>query len=387
MRDSMYFNDEWICAHLGDDYEGFKGAVVPPIFQNSLNVFPTAEDMIQYWETLRETGVETRHMYGRVSNPTIQILEKKIAALERAEACLCCGSGMAAITSSLIHFLSAEDHVIAVGQNYGRGFLDYLARFKIAHTLVSGRNIDEFEQAIQKTTKVIYLESPSSMFFALQDLEAIACLARSKGIITIIDNTYSTPIFQKPIPLGIDLTVHSMSKYIGGHSDIIGGAITGTQEHVKAIAKAERGTLGGILHPFEGWLALRGIRTLPIRMKQHQQSGMKVAEYLHQHEKIMDVFYPGLESHPQHQLAKKQMTGYSGLMSFTMDTTMEKAIAFVNNLEIFQIGVSWGGFESLIINPRLVDLDGKSKILTRIHIGLENVDDILNDLELAAEKL
>lgn len=383
----MHYNDEWICTHLGDDYADFKGAVVPPIFQNSLNVFPSAEEMSRYWDTLHKTGEETQHMYGRVSNPTIEILEKKIAALERAESCICCGSGMAAITSALIHFLSADDHVVAVGQMYSRGFLSYLERFKIAHTIITGKSIDEFESAIQDNTKVIYLESPSSMFFSLQDLEAVACLARSRGIITIIDNTYSTPIFQKPIPLGIDLTVHSMSKYIGGHSDIIGGAITGSQENIKAIAKAERGTLGGILHPFEGWLALRGIRTLPIRMKQHQQSALRVAEFLQHHGKILDVFYPGLESHPQYQLAKKQMTGFSGLMSFTMDTTLEKANAFVNSLEMFKIGVSWGGFESLIINPRCFDSEGKSKILTRIHVGLENADDILNDLELAARKL
>jgi len=383
----MNDNDEWICMHLGDDYAGYKGAAAPPIFQNSLNVFSTAEDMIHYWETFRDTGDEPQHMYGRVSNPTIEILEKKIAALERAEACLCCGSGMAAITSAILHFLSAGDHMIAASQTYGRGYLGYLSRFKITHSIVSGINLEEFEQAIQDNTKIIYLESPSSMFFSLQDLEGVARLARARGIITIIDNTYSTPIFQKPIPLGIDLTVHSLSKYIGGHSDIIGGAITGSKEHIRSIAKSERSLLGGILHPFEGWLALRGIRTLPVRMKQHQQSAMKVAKFLEHHEKMIDVFYPGLESHPQYLLARKQMTGFSGLMSFTMDTTMEKAIAFVNSLDIFKIGVSWGGFESLVINPRLANLDGQSKILTRIHVGLENIDDILNHLELAARKL
>lgn len=383
----MHNNDEWICSHLGDDYAGFKGAVVPPIFQNSLNVFNSADDMIHYWDTLRETGEETQHMYGRVSNPTIEILERKIAALERAEACLCCGSGMAAITSALLHFLSADDHVVAVDQTYGRNFLHYLSRFKISHTVVSGKSMEEMEHAIQDNTKVIYLESPSSMFFNLQDLESISRMARAKGIITIIDNTYCTPIFQKPILFGIDLTVHSMSKYIGGHSDIIGGAITGSLEHIKGIAKAERGILGGILHPFEGWLALRGLRTLPIRMKQHEQSAMRVAAFLQHHEKIIDVYYPGLASHPQYPLAKKQMTGFSGLMSFTMDTTLEKSIAFVNSLKMFKIGVSWGGFESLVINPRCATIEGDSRILTRIHVGLENVDDILNDLELAAHKL
>jgi cystathionine beta-lyase/cystathionine gamma-synthase len=244
---------------------------------------------------------------------------------------------------------------------------------------VDGITLEEFETALRPNTRLIYLESPSGGVYSLQDLAAISKLARSKNIITAIDNTWATPIHQKPHAFGIDLVIHSLSKYIGGHSDIIGGAVTGRWEHIAKLARI-RSQYGGILHPQEGYLALRGLRTLPVRMKAHRENGMNVAEYLDKHPKIIKVNYPGLSTHPQHELAKRQMLGFSSLMSMVMDTSAEKAREFANNLELFKIAVSWGGYESLIIEPHPYGENQKQSGV-RFFVGQDNINDLLTDLE------
>jgi cystathionine beta-lyase/cystathionine gamma-synthase len=370
---------EDICTHLGDDYSRFMGAIVPPIYQNSLFVQPTEANNI----------LEQEYSYTRINNPTTEIAEKKIAALEEGEDAKCFSSGMAAISSAIMHYISKDCHVICVKNVYGptRDFLEnYLTKFGVETTFVNGEDVDEIERAIRNNTTLIYLESPSSLVFSMQDLEKVANLAKSYSIGTIIDNSYSTPLFQNPIKYGLDMVVHTASKYLGGHSDIVAGVLISRKEIIESIAYKERALFGGIMDPHQSWLLIRGLRTLPVRVKQHQENAMKVANFLEGHPKVKHIFYPGLKSHPQYELGKKQMTGYTGLMSFVPEGSSEDINKFVDNLRYFQNGCSWGGFESLVVKlgvgrtreelEKMCIPDG----LVRIHVGLENVNTLIDDL-------
>ena len=381
-------SDEWICAHYADDYADRKGSVSMPVYQSSTHIFPTIEDMWQQRQAKSERLVtgQRGYFYGRNGNPTVEVLEHKIAALERADACVSFGSGMAAITTVILNCMKQGDHLVTVTHAYGRHFFaSFLEQFGLSATVLDGTSVEEFEQAIQPNTKLFYLESPMGAVYTLQDLSALSELARSRGIVTAIDNTWSTPIHQKPHTLGIDLVIHSLSKYIGGHSDIIGGAVAGSADMIESMARARSG-LGGILHPQEAYLALRGLRTLPVRMAAHQVNAFRVAEYLEGHPKIAKVNFPGLPSHPQHELAKRQMLGFSSLMSIVMDAPVERAREFVDDLELFKLAVSWGGYESLIIEPREVESD-KKRSTVRLFVGQDNGDDLLEDLDRSITKL
>ncbi|MHB1295246.1 MAG: trans-sulfuration enzyme family protein [Anaerolineae bacterium] len=380
---------EDILTHLGDDYDRFLGAIVPPIFQNSLFVQP-------------KDGCVCKDLYGnnysytRGNNPTIEIAEQKVAALEGGEAARCFSSGMAAISSAILYWIQKDSHVITLRSIYGgtRGLFDsYLKKFGVEVTYVSGTDPDEFEAAIRPNTRLIYLESPSSFIFAMQDLEKIARIARAHGIATVIDNTYATPLHQNPIKCGIDMVVHTASKYLGGHSDIVAGVVVGTDEAMRNIAGNERALLGANMDPHQAWLLIRGMRTLSVRLRQHALNAMKVAEYLEGHPKIKQVFYPGLESHPQYELGKRQMSGYCGLMSIVPDGTQESIYRFIRGLQYFQWGCSWGGFESLII-PIGVEMTNEElethdipRNLVRIHVGIEHVDTLIEDLDKALKLL
>jgi cystathionine beta-lyase/cystathionine gamma-synthase len=375
-----FMTKEDICAHLGDDYYRFMGAIVPPIFQNSLFVQPTEVNNI----------VDQDYVYTRINNPTTEIAEKKIAALEEGEDAKCFSSGMAAISSAIMYYICKDCHVICVENVYGptRDFLEnYLSKFGVETTFVQGDDIAQIERAIRKNTKLIFLESPSSFIYSMQDLEKVAKLAKAYGIGTIIDNTYSTPLFQNPIVFGIDMVVHTASKYLGGHSDIVAGAIVSTKEIMVKMAQTERALFGGNMDPHQAWLLIRGMRTLPVRIMKHQENAMKVAGFLESHSKINQVFYPGLKSHPQYELGKKQMSGYTGLLSFVPKGSTEDIIKFANNLRYFQNGCSWGGFESLVAKVGVGRSEEELKKmcipngLVRIHVGLENVDTLIEDLD------
>jgi len=375
---------EDICTHLGDEYDRFEGAIVPPIFQNSLFVQP---------EGIMGDG---DYIYTRVSNPTTEVAEKKIAALEGGEAAKCFASGMAAITAGIMHFIEKDCHIITIKNVYGptRKFFDnYLKKFGVEVTFVMGDDLEEIKSAIRPNTKLIYLESPSSFVFRMQDIEAIAGLAKEHDIRTIIDNTWATPIYQNPLSYGIDLVVHTASKYLGGHSDIVAGVAVGSQELISAIAAEERELFGGIMDPHQSWLLTRGLRTLMVRLRQHEANGLKVAHYLVGHSKVKRVYYPCLKEHPRHDLCQKYLSGGNGLLSFELDISDEKIIQFIKNLEYFQLGPSWGGFESLVVAPTLgMDQEELERLalpkgLVRIHVGLENVGTLINDLASALEKL
>lgn len=394
-------NKEWkietMISHYAEEREKYEGAVVPPIFQNSLFVFDSWEAIDKAFDDRINTSI-----YSRGRNPGVHMVEKKMAALAGGEKSKLFTSGMAAITAAVLHFLNAGDHVIALKNVYGpaNNLIHVYLRQKmgIETTFVSGNDLIEFDEAIQENTKLIYLESPSSAVFSIQDIEGVCQLARSKGIKTMIDNTWASPIFQQPLKMGVDLEIHSCSKYIGGHSDVVAGLVIGNSKDIDSISVNEFELLGGKIAPNEAWLIMRSLRTLPIRMKAHQEHAMKVAEYLDDHPNISHVNYPGLKSFPQYALAKKQMSGYSGLMSFKLKTTnLEQIKSFFNSLEIFKIGVSWGGHESLIyapaisylkeLNPEQFDNLGISLGDMRISVGLENPEDLINDLDQALEKI
>lgn len=375
-----------IIAHLGERRAEFKGAVVPPIFQNSLFTFENADAIDQAFSNFTESNI-----YTRGNNPTVKILEEKVAALEKGEKAKFFTSGMAAISAAILHFVSANDHVICVESVYGptSNFLsEYLGKkFGLSVTYVNG-SIESIEAAKRDNTSLIYLESPSSGIFACQDLEIIAKYAKSQGIGTIIDNTWATPIFQNPLVYGIDIVVHSASKYISGHSDVVAGVAIASKEIMDSIFMKEHNFIGGKIAPFEAWLILRGLRTLPIRMKRHEESTGVIIDFLRKHPKVIQVIYPD-----EDPIAQKQMTGFSGLFSLVLDTDEQGARDFIDQLKYFSIGVSWGGYESLAYAPIIslskemskekLEASGIHPGLIRLSIGLEDPEDLLEDLEQA----
>ncbi len=384
---------ETLITHYAEEREKYEGAVVPPIFQNTLFTFESWEAIDAAFDDRVNTPI-----YSRGKNPSVSIVEQKIAKLAGGEKARLFASGMAAITAAVMHFLNAGDHVIAINNIYGpaNNLLSVYLKKKMAieTTFVSGNSIEEYKAAIRPNTKLIYLESPSSAVFSIQDITAITKLARSRNIKTIIDNTWASPIFQKPLVMGVDLEIHSCSKYIGGHSDVIAGVVIGNTKEMDSISVNEFELLGSKIAPIEAWLIMRSLRTLPIRMKAHEESAIKVARFLESHEKIESVSYPGLKSFGQHKLAKKQMTGFSGLMAFKLKTSdLPKIKRFFNSLELFKIGVSWGGHESLIYAPAISYLKEMNEVQfvalgislgdMRISVGLEDAGDLIDDLTQA----
>ncbi|MGL5655405.1 MAG: trans-sulfuration enzyme family protein [Fusobacteriaceae bacterium] len=384
-------------SHYGEEREKHNGAVVPPIYQNSLFTFESWDDIDKAFADPINSNI-----YTRGNNPSATLVEKKIAKIAGGEKAKLCSSGMGAISSAIMHYINQGDHIITLNNVYGPAsnlIGTYLKnKFGIESTYISGEDISEFEKAIRPNTKLIYLESPTSAVFTLQDIEAVAKLAKKHNIKTVIDNTWATPIFQKPLELGIDMEVHSCSKYFGGHSDIVAGVIIGSEKDINEIYSNEAALFGAKIAPFEAWLIMRSLRTLKIRMVEHQANAMKVAEFLEKHPKISKVNYPGLKSFPQYELAKKQMSGCSGLMSFVIASeNLEEIKAFVNTLEYFSIGVSWGGHESLAYAPAISYLremseekfkaTGLSLGVIRISVGLEDAEDLIEDLDNALKHI
>ena len=309
---------------------------------------------------------------------------------------------MGAISSSILHYVNCGDHIISIKNVYGpaNNFMNVYLKEKcnIETTFVEGKKIEDFENAIRENTKLIYLESPSSAVFSLQNIKQVAALAKKHNIKTIIDNTWATPIFQRPLEMGIDLEVHSCSKYFGGHSDIVAGIVVGKEADVKSIFDREHAFLGAKMSPFEAWLILRSLRTLKIRMMQHQENALAVAKYLNNHPKVKKVMYSGLENFDQYELAKEQMKGFSGLMGFVINSdNLDDIKKFFNSLKCFRIGVSWGGHESLIYAPAIsylkempkeqFDAMGISLGVMRISVGLEDYNDLIADLDEALKNI
>ena len=386
------YSTEYICTHLGEENAASinYGAVVPPIYATSLHVFETMHELLDF-DAQKPQG---QYIYGRVDNPTVCLLERKLAALEKADGALCFSSGMAAITAAILHCVKPGSHAVTVENVYGPArlfFESYLQKFGVEVTFVSGMDTEEFAQAVRPNTTLFYLESPTSAVFELQDLQSVAAIARQHGIKTVVDNTWATPVYQQPLTLGIDITLHTMSKYIGGHSDLIGGVLCAREEIIREIKRSERELIGGILGPFEAWLALRGLRTMPAKLAASGRNAMAVAQLLEASPRVRRVNYPGLASHRQYALAKKQMSGSSGLLSFELNAAADEAVAFADKLQLFRKGVSWGGFESLVCMPMYKYSDEEARRhnsvrgLIRLYCGIENTDDLLADIQAALQ--
>ncbi|MFD0710384.1 trans-sulfuration enzyme family protein [Paenibacillus sp. GCM10027626] len=361
--------------------ERHHGAVTPPIYQNSLFTFET----VAAYENASLDQMN-RHVYTRGNNPTVYELEKKLAALEGADSARCFASGMAAISSAILSVVKCGDHIVCVDQAYGpakRFMTEYLPKFQVATTFVDGTSVEAVRAAIRPNTSLVYLESPSSLLFALQDIQACADIAHQAGALVLIDNTWATPINQNPLALGVDLVIHSLTKYVGGHSDALGGAVLGRKELMEGLFHNEFLLLGSIMAPQTAALIMRGLRTLPLRMKQHQESGLEIARFLERQHWVASVSHPGLPSHPQHQLATQQMSGFSSVFCFETQIDAERMKQWANKLELFRIGVSWGGYESLV----LVNATGANsdRVHVRLYIGLEDPADIIADISAACE--
>jgi cystathionine beta-lyase/cystathionine gamma-synthase len=386
---------ETLLSHHGEDRAAYHGAVVPPVFQNSLFTFESWQAIDEAFDHRTESFI-----YTRGQNPTVRVAEEKIARLAGGERARLFASGMAAISAAVLSCVGPGDHVVTLDNIYGpaRTLLGRYLRQKMGleTTFVRGDDPAEVEAAITERTRLLYLESPSSVVFRLQDLGALARLAKERGIRTVVDNTWATPIFQKPLALGIDLEVHSCSKYLGGHSDIVAGVVIGGAEALESLTVQEYELLGAKMAPWEAWLLTRSLRTLPLRMARHQESTLRVAHFLEGHAAVRQVRYPGLESHPQRELVRRQMQGTSGLLSFELASDdLERIRAFVDALEVFRIGVSWGGHESLVYAPAISYLKeqppeefaamGIALGDIRLSVGLEDAEDLVRDLERALE--
>ncbi len=376
----------YIINELGEDRENYFNAVAPPIMQSSNFVFDKVDALRHAFADEYST-----YLYSRGLNPTVEILRKKLAALDGAEDCLVFNTGASATFAAVLANVKSGDHIVCVRKPYTwtqKMFNHILPRFGITTTYIDGREIENFERAILPNTTLIYLETPNSWDYAIQDLRAVAELAKAEGIITICDNSYCTPIYQRPVEMGIDLTVQSATKYIGGHSDTLAGVLCGSKEMITKIFNSEYMNIGSGIQPFNAWLLIRGLRTLPMRLEQISQTTVKVLEYLKNHAQVEEVLFPFDKDFPQYELAKQQMEGACGLLSFVLkcDTVMQVE-KFCETLRHIKMAVSWGGHESLII-PKCAGVKrenfnaaSRDHRMLRLYVGYETPAYIIQDLE------
>jgi cystathionine gamma-lyase/cystathionine beta-lyase/cystathionine gamma-lyase/homocysteine desulfhydrase len=367
--------------HVGQEPDVETGAISPPIYPTSTYV-------------QEEIGKNKGYEYARVSNPTRDRLEANLATLENGVTAKVFASGMAAI-NAITSTLKAGDHVVAGHNLYGgtpRLFNQVLTNFGLTFTYVDTSDVANVEQAFQKTTRLIFLETPTNPLMELCDLRAISELSHRRGIEVVVDNTFMSPYFQRPIESGADMVVHSTTKFLNGHSDGIGGVVVCTKpEQAEKLAFLQK-CAGAILSPFECWLILRGVKTLAVRMEQHDRSGRKVADYLSKHKKVQKVFYPGLPDHPQHELAKRQMSGFGSMIAFETGS-LANANKMLRKVRVCSLAESLGGVETLISHPATMTHAGvgeevRRKIgitdgMVRISVGIEDIEDILADLDQA----
>ncbi|MBB1285258.1 aminotransferase class I/II-fold pyridoxal phosphate-dependent enzyme [Flavisolibacter sp. BT320] len=380
----------YIINELAEDREHYFNAIAPPIVQTSNFKFETVADLRKAFED--EMG---GYVYSRGLNPTVDILRKKLAALDSAEDCLVFNNGAAAIYAAVLSNVKSGDHIISVNKPYSwaqKTFDLILTRFGITTTYIAGTDISQFEEALQPTTSFIYLESPNSWNFAIQPIREVAAFAKKHGIITLIDNSYCTPLYQRPIEMGIDLSMQTATKYIGGHSDTLGGVLSGSHGLMKKIFDLDYLAIGSGIQPFNAWLLIRGLRTLPARLDRITNTSREVLAFLKQHPRIDNILFPLDESFPQYTLAKSQMQGACGLLTITLKNgTVESITRFCESLKHFSMAVSWGGHESLVIPkcagipPVQFDPANEEHQYIRIYTGLEDPQYLINDLAQALD--
>lgn len=382
----------YILNELGEERENYFNAVSPPIMQTSNFAFRKVEDLGRAFEDEMQG-----YLYSRGLNPTVDILRKKLAALDGAEDCLVFNNGAAAIFAGVLANVKAGDHIVSVKNPYTwaqRMFDIILPRFGITTTYVDGTQTVNWEKATQPNTSFYYLESPNSWDFALQDIKAVAAFAKSKNIVTMVDNSYCSPLYQPVIAMGIDLAMQTATKYISGHSDTLGGVLSGSHAMMKKIFDSEYLNIGSGIQPFNAWLLIRGLRTLPARFERIARTTREVVDWLKQHPKVETVIFPFDESFPQYQLAKQQMSGAGGLLTFILRSSKrEDIVRFCESLQHIMMAVSWGGYESLIIpkcagiRPADYDPANREHRYIRLYTGLEEPGYLVADLEQALARL
>jgi len=373
------------CIHAGQEPEPVTGAVTYPIFATSTYVQP-------------RLGENKGYEYARTKNPTRSVLEANLAALERGKHGHCFASGMSAI-DTVFRLFQSGDHVVAGENMYGgsyRLFSRVFEKFGMQFSYVDTSNVDAIRAAIRPNTKVLYLETPTNPMMTLTDLAACSELAHSKGVLVVVDNTFCSPYLQRPIEMGADVVVHSTTKFLNGHSDSIGGVVISNSDELAERIGFLQNAVGAILSPWDSWLVLRGVKTLAVRMKQHEANGMAMASYLRNHKKVRKVYYPGLPDHPQHALAKRQMSGFGAMISFELGSK-ERAAAVLNRVRLCSLGESLGGVETLISHPETmthasVPIEERKRLgitpgLVRISVGIEDIEDLIADLEGAFEAI
>ncbi len=375
-------------VHAGEDPVNNQGSLSTPVYNSALFTFPNAEQGAAIHE-----GDAPGYFYGRLGNPTQAALEKALCDLEGGPAALSFASGMAAISTILFTLLNTGDHIIAPQSLYANTnvFLDKMLKPRgIDVTYVDAVNPANYAVAIKKETRVLFLESPANPTMKLTDIPAVVKIARDNNITTVIDNTFATPYNQRPLGLGVDIVVHSATKYLGGHGDLLAGAIIGPEEIVHRTRWSTNKILGGIISPQTAWLLLRGIKTLALRMERHNKNALAVAKFLEGHPKVKEVFYPGLLSHQQYDLAKRQMSGFSGMIAFDVGG-IEQGRSLVNNLKLCSLAVSLGDVATLIqhsatmthasVSPERRRAIGIADGLIRLSVGVERAQDIIEDLD------
>ncbi|MBP6517860.1 MULTISPECIES: methionine gamma-lyase [unclassified Shewanella] len=380
--------------HGGHEREAF-GALVTPLYQSATFVFESAQQGGE-----RFAGNESGYIYTRLGNPTTAELERKMAILEGAEAAAATASGMGAVSAALLANLQMGDHLVASNAVYGCTYAlmtTQFARFGIEVSLVDFSSVTEIEAAIKSNTKVIFCETPVNPHLQVFDLAAIANIAKRHQLVSIVDNTFMTPLLQRPLDFGIDLVVHSATKYLNGHGDVIAGIVCGSEEQLHKVKYEILKDIGAVISPHDAWLILRGLKTLDVRLQRHCDSAQRVAEFLAEHPSITRVYYPGLKSHQGHKFIGQQMKRAGGVIAFELAANLEEAMAFVGYLKLFSIAVSLGDAESLIQHPASMTHSpytpeartaaGIGDNLLRISIGLEDCDDIIADLNQALARL
>lgn len=377
---------ETIAIHEGQTPEELTGAVIPPIYQTSTYA-------------QKAPGDHTGYEYSRTQNPTRNRFQEAIAAMEGGRYGFAFASGMAA-TTTLAHLLDTDSHVICGDDVYGgtfRVFDKVLSKRAFSFSFVDFNHTNDLEKHIQKNTKMIWIETPTNPMLKIIDIAAVCKIAKKHKIIVVVDNTFATPYLQLPLELGADIVVHSTTKYIGGHSDVVGGAVVTNSKDLAEKIGFLQNAMGGIPGPFDVWLTHRGLKTLPVRMQRHCENAMRIARFLEKHPKVQSVIYPGLSSHPQHSLASRQMRDFGGMISCHLKANLGKTKKFLSSLHVFTLAESLGGVESLIEHPAImthasVPADTRKKLgitdgMIRLSVGIEHVDDLIDDLTQALKKI
>jgi len=379
--------------HAGEDRQRYADSVTTPIVQTSTYVFKDSKEIEAYTK-----GGKDRFEYGRYGNPTEKVAERRLADLEEAEACVVFGSGMSAVITTIMSLVRSGDHIVITDDAYKQTLefcSSYIQRFGVSCTIVKFGDYKALDRAVQRNTRFIISESPTNPYLNIFDLERLNEIARKHNVLTLIDSTFATPMNQRPLEFGVDLVIHSCTKYLAGHNDILAGVVLGRSELIEEIRQLHM-AMGGVIDAHCCYLLLRGLKTFPLRMAAHNRTAMKVAQFLEDHPLVKKVYYPGLASHPHHEIAKRQMSGFGGVVTFDIKGRLATAKRFLDHLELCFIAPSLGGVETLITHPASVSYYrltrkkryelGITDTLIRLAVGVEDCQDIIADIDRALKK-